>query len=100
MTAPVTPTTPPPTATEPDPGLIVTPDSRLHGRVALVNAKAKYVVVSYPIGALPEVDHVLSVYRNGLKVGEIKITGPRRDFNIAGDIVKGECEVGDEVRDD
>ena len=92
--------TPPPEAPQAHQELIVTPDTGLQGQVALVNENARYVVVSYPIGGLPAVDQTLSVYRNGLKVGEITITGPRRDFNIAGDITKGECAVGDEVRED
>lgn len=42
----------------------------------------------------------LNVYRNGLKVGELKVTGPQRDNNTVADIVAGECQVGDEVRED
>ena len=79
--------------------LIVTPDSQTHGQVALVNPNQRYLVVSFPVGSLPPVDRRLNVYRNGLKVAEIKITGPQRDFNIAADIVAGECQVGDEVRE-
>ena len=96
---PATPVAEPAKVEVKDPGLIVTPDVSLQGKVALVNAKARYVIISYPIGRLPAIDDVLSVYRNGLKVGEIKISGPKRDFNIAGNITKGECVVGDEVRE-
>ena len=41
----------------------------------------------------------LNVYRFGLKVGEIKVTGPQRDDNIVGDIVAGEARKGDDVRE-
>lgn len=39
------------------------------------------------------------VYRDGLKVGEVKITGPTRDNNTVGDLVSGVANKGDEVRD-
>jgi hypothetical protein len=77
----------------------VTPAAQVQGRVASVNPKARYVVLSFPIGALPALEQRMQVYRSGLKVGEIKITGPHRDFNIAADILTGECQVGDEVRE-
>jgi hypothetical protein len=41
----------------------------------------------------------MNVYRRGLKVGEVKVTGPQRDDNIVADITAGEAAVGDEVRD-
>lgn len=79
-------------------GAIVTPSAGLVGKVALVNVNAKYVVLSFPIGDLPGVDQRVGVYRNGLKVGELKISGPQRDFNTVADVLEGECQVGDEVR--
>jgi hypothetical protein len=107
-TAPVTapaPAVAPSAHAEPQPApvpdkapLIITPDTQTHGKVAFLNPDKRYVIVSFPIGALPPVDHPMNVYRNGLKVGEIKITGPKRDFNIVADIVAGECQIGDEVR--
>lgn len=79
--------------------LIVTPGA-VAGTVSLVNANARYVVVTYPVGVLPEVGRRLNVYRGGLKVGEIQITGPQRDVNTVADIVAGEAQKGDEVRPD
>jgi hypothetical protein len=34
-----------------------------------------------------------------LKVAEVKVTGPQRDNNIVADLVSGDAQVGDEVRD-
>ncbi len=34
-----------------------------------------------------------------MKVGEVKITGPQQDNNIVADLVTGEAQVGDDVRD-
>jgi hypothetical protein len=40
----------------------------------------------------------LNLYRRGLKVGEVKVTGPQREDNIVADLVAGEAGVGDEAR--
>jgi hypothetical protein len=47
---------------------------------------------------MPLVDQHLNLYRRGLKVGEVKITGPQQDDNIVGDLVSGDSEPGDEAR--
>ena len=39
------------------------------------------------------------VYRDGLKVGEVKISGPTRDNNTVADLISGVANKGDEVRD-
>jgi hypothetical protein len=82
------------------PGLIVTPGTLTKGKVVSVNPTARFVVLTFPIGGLPALEKRLNVYRSGLKVGEIKITGPQRDNNTVADIVTGECQIGDEVRED
>lgn len=79
--------------------LIVTPDKALIGKVLAVNAAGRFVVLNFPIGHLPQLDQQLNVYRLGLKVGEVKVTGPQRDDNIVGDVTAGDVAVGDEVRD-
>ena len=81
------------------PTAIVTPAPANSGRITSVNPAARFVVVTYPIGVqLPAIERKLDVYRAGLKVGEIKITGPSRDLNTVADITAGECQPGDEVR--
>ncbi len=78
--------------------LIVTPENALVGKVALVNPAARFVVLNFPLGRMAAVDQRLSLYRRGLKVGEVKVTGPVREDNIVADLVAGEAEVGDEAR--
>jgi len=78
--------------------LIVTPGQQLTGRLASVNPAGRFVIVTFPLGRMPRIEQRFSIYRNGLKVGEIKISGPQRDVNIAADIIAGECRVGDEVK--
>jgi hypothetical protein len=78
---------------------IVTPDHSLAARVVSYNATGRFVVLSFPPGQMPKLEQSLFLYRDGLKVGEVKISGPQHDNNIVGDIVTGEAQVGDEVRD-
>lgn len=95
--APVSSGSPPPAK---PPALIVTPASGNRAKIILVNATARYVVLNCPFGYMPALDRRLNVYRGGQKVGEIKITGPQLDTSTVGDIIAGECQVGDETRED
>jgi hypothetical protein len=90
---------PPPTPAATTPAPIVTPDTSLTAKVVSYNAVGRFVVLNLPIGQMPQMDQTLYLYRDGLKVGEIKITGPQSDNNIVADLVSGEAQVGDEVRD-
>jgi hypothetical protein len=77
---------------------IVTPSNDASGKVISVNQKARYAVLSYGIGAVPAVGSRLFAYRNGLKVGELRVSGPQRENNTIADLVTGECQAGDEVK--
>jgi hypothetical protein len=79
--------------------LIVTPETGLVGKVETANQSLRYVVLSFPIGHLPAIEQRLNVYRHGLKVGEVKVTGPQIEDNVVADIVEGDSGPGDEVRD-
>ena len=81
-----------------NPKLIVTPENAIVGKVVRVNLEARFVVVNFPIGRLPAKDQRLSLFRHGLKVAEIVITGPQIDDNVVADVVTGEFQVGDEAR--
>ena len=70
-----------------------------YGKIAHVNPAARFVVLTYPLGKLPPIEKRLSVYRNGMKVAELKVTGPARDQNTVADITAGEVQPGDEARD-
>ncbi|HLH54958.1 MAG TPA: hypothetical protein VKY92_15210 [Verrucomicrobiae bacterium] len=78
--------------------VIMTPDTILVGKVVKVNTEGRFVVLSFPIGHLPVLEQRLGVYRTGLKVGEVRITGPQLDDNVVGDIAAGEARAGDQVR--
>jgi hypothetical protein len=76
----------------------MTPDTRLVGKVTKVNVEGRFVVLTFPIGHLPALQQRLNLYRRGLKVGEVRVTGPQLDDNVVGDIVVGDAQAGDEVR--
>jgi hypothetical protein len=78
---------------------VITPDFRPEGKVKKVNESARYAIVNFPVTNLPQINSRLSVYRNGMKTGELKVTGPEpKDGNIAADILTGSIQVGDEAK--
>lgn len=83
----------------PESSLIITPDSVLTGRVASFNAAGRFAVLNFPVGHLPAIGQRLNVYRLGVKVGEVKVSGPQRDDHIVADVASGQVQLGDEVRD-
>jgi len=90
--------------TAPRPGVaktsapVITPDLRPMGHVQMVNTSGHFVVVSFANGFMPDVEDKLGVFRDGSKIGEIKITGPQREYNIAAEILSGDPQVQDEVK--
>ena len=74
------------------------PGNALVGKVALVNGAARFVVLNFPLGKMAAAEQPLYLYRRGVKVGEVKVTGPQRGENIVADLVAGEAEIGDEAR--
>lgn len=79
--------------------LIVTPENSVTGKVVRYNDAGRFVVLDFPIAHMPPVDKQMFVYRNGLKVGEIRITGPQRENHTVADLLVGEAQPNDEVRD-
>jgi hypothetical protein len=68
------------------------------GKVASVNPELRFVVIDFALNPVPKVDQRMSVYRQGQKVGEVKISSQARNSIIAADITAGEAKIGDEVR--
>jgi hypothetical protein len=101
---PQKPSPPPPSAaptpaisTNPEP--IVTPDTSLNAKVVRYNSVGRFVVLSFPLGQMPQMGQTLSVYRAGLKVGEVKITGPQKENDIVADLTTGDADAGDDVHE-
>jgi hypothetical protein len=87
-----------PAAAAPPP--IVTPDTSLEAKVISVNTVGRFVVLGFSTSQLPSPGQTLFVYRAGLKVAQIRITGPQQDNNIVADLVSGDAQVGDTVSDE
>jgi hypothetical protein len=78
---------------------VVTLAEGITGKISSANEKLKFVVLTFPVGQMAKVDQRLNVFRAGLKVGELTVTGPQREDSIVADISAGEARAGDEVRD-
>ena len=78
---------------------IITPDNSLTAKVAAYNSAGRFVVLMFPVGPMPAKDQTLFLYHDGLKTGEVKITGPQRDNDVVADLIAGTAQVGDEVRE-
>jgi hypothetical protein len=70
----------------------------LIGKVISVKPELGFVVLNFPVGNVPGYQRHMSVYRQGVKVGEVKVTGPQQEDNVVGDIVSGQLQAGDEIR--
>jgi len=78
---------------------IVTPDESLSAKVVRVNTVVRIVVLDFPTGKLPKLEQHLFLYRAGLKTAELKVVGPQDETRIVAEIVSGEAQAGDTVRD-
>jgi tetratricopeptide (TPR) repeat protein len=94
----------PPEKNEPQPSTdtarVVKVDDQVIGKVVSVNSALRFVVMDFAIRRLPAMEQRLNIYRSGQKIGEVKVTGPTLEMTVAGDIVAGEAQIGDEVRSD
>jgi hypothetical protein len=82
-----------------NPAVVVKPNDALTGRVVSANARGRFAILNFPITRMPAIGDTLFIYREGLKVGEAKISGPQKDDNIVADVTTGEAKAGDEVRE-
>ncbi|PAW87733.1 MAG: hypothetical protein B9S33_05750 [Pedosphaera sp. Tous-C6FEB] len=84
----------------PPPGPEISPVNALSGRVILVNGPLKYLVAEGTLGRLPTAEQVLNAYRDGQRVGEVRVSQQARGANFTADILQGEVRVGDTLRSD
>ena len=92
--------TPAPPAAAPETNRVhqIVVGSEVRGEITSVNLAARFVVLNFPVGVLPAKGMALGVFRQGVKTGEIQVSGPHRDTFTVADILKGDCRPGDEVR--
>jgi len=80
--------------------IVLTPNLKPVGRIAHVNKPGRFVVVNYTLGPIPRPDQRIFAYRNGLRIAELRVTGPEEDTNTVADILAGDPQIQDEVRED
>jgi hypothetical protein len=88
---------PPLTDNTKPPETYITPALGPVGRVEMVNAEGRFVVLSFPPGHVPPPGQYWRIQHRGLKIGRVQITGPQRQIDTVADIVEGEANVGDEA---
>ena len=98
--APAIEPTPTPPPTKPAGATLLTSPSGggLDGKLVMVDEAGRFAVINFPLGQMPDTNQALTVFRRGVKVGEVLVTGPQRDDSIVADVVSGELRVRDEVR--
>ena len=79
---------------------VVTPDMSLAAKVVAYNTVGRFVVLNFPADKMPKLQQTLFLYRTGVKVAEVKVTGPQQENNIVADLTSGDPKVGDTVRAD
>jgi hypothetical protein len=66
-------------------------------RIVSLNSEHDFVVIDYTSHMIPDVGTTVSLYRNGKRVGAVRITEPVQAQFATADIVEGEVHVGDEA---
>jgi hypothetical protein len=77
----------------PSPGQLGPPAAR----IVSLNSEHDFVVIDFTSRTIPAGGTTVSIYRNGKRVGAVRITEPVRAQFATADIVEGEVHVGDEV---
>jgi hypothetical protein len=67
-------------------------------RIRSIDSQYKFVVIDFTSRVMPAVGAQLTVYRNGKRVGLVRVTEPVRAQFATADILEGDLQVGDEAR--
>lgn len=70
------------------------------GRIESIRTDLRLVVLDYSLSILPQHGELLSVWRDGIEVGQVRVTGPARPGTgkIGGEYISGDVRMGDTVR--
>jgi hypothetical protein len=68
------------------------------GKVVRVDARLRFVVLDFSLTAVPQPGLRLEVVRDGMVVGEVRVTGPASGTATVADLVAGEAGGGDLAR--
>lgn len=88
----------PETRTLTNPATVLRPLGGWSGRIVSINQKLRFAVVDFSLNQIPQTGRVLSVYRGGTKVGEVRLGAQTRGDFATAELLEGEFLRGDEVR--
>jgi hypothetical protein len=77
---------------------LITPTSSPVGRITFVNQQSQFILAAFPLGQVPAEGALLSIFRGGRKVGEVKVSKEMLGTSRSADILSGSAQEGDEVR--
>ena len=84
---------------EDDGPLVAVPvEERIEGTIVRVDSRRRFVVIDFSVFQFPARGQDLNVYREQLRVGKVRITGPFVNTHIAADLILGSAREGDSVR--
>ena len=78
----------------------INPITPVQGRVTFVNDRFRFVIVDFAFHQMPQLEQRLGVYRRDVRIGEVRISGPADGSTIVADIMSGDADLGDQVRED
>ena len=77
---------------------VVTPITPVQGRVISVNARLRFVIADFAFHQMPAPGQRLGVFREGRRIGEVRVSGPFDGAVLVADIMAGEAGVSDLLR--
>ena len=79
---------------------LVVPVIRCEGTVVFVNPQSRFVVIDFSFNPLPRPEQRLGLYRDGNRVGEVRVSSAAQASFVAADVLSGDAQLQDEARED
>jgi hypothetical protein len=68
--------------------------------VLSVNTRLRFVIADFAFHQMPQAGQRLTVFRDGQRVGEVRVSGPFDGSTAVADVMAGEAGVSDLLRAD
>lgn len=77
---------------------VITPVTSVRGRVISVNTRLRFVLADFSFQQMPRNGQRLGVFRDGQRIGEVRVSGPSDGAITVADIMEGTAAEGDQLR--
>lgn len=77
---------------------VITPVTSVRGRVISVNTRLRFVLADFSFQQMPRKGQRLGVFRDGQRIGEVRVSGPSDGSITVADIMEGTAAEGDQLR--